>query len=103
MSLPLLLYDVLVQVRRPKRQNRSGFRSRTYRVEAKDGERARQIVGKHGIVVSVKKVDIGELLARIEHLPLDQAPFSPAIAMDEMVWKRRQRLSNKHKDNQQID
>ena len=61
---------------------------------------------KYGEVVSCRKVDIGAMVGNIEHIKLDQAtvydsgnPYKTAVAMDEMVWnKRNKRINNVYKD-----
>lgn len=68
---------------------------------------------KHGQVVSVRKVDFTKIFGNIENLDLKQpplieyvenSPYTTAIAMDEMVWqKRNKRIRNRGKDENRLD
>ena len=64
------------------------------------------VAKKHGEVVSCRKVDIVAMVGNIENIKLEQStvyeagnPYKSALAMDDMVWKKRnKRLDNSHKD-----
>ncbi len=77
------------------------FEKRTHEQAWKAGE-------KHGRVLSVRKFDAIEKLAKIERLVLPlYNPYPDAIAMDEMIWRRKsgrlERISNRGKDKNPID
>jgi hypothetical protein len=95
-SLALRWYDVKVKVR----QRNSRYIIRTCRIEAKSDDKARERARKYGEPLTAYKVDWDT--SGIERLKLNQAPLetiSPAIAMDEMIWqKRNNRRENLFKD-----
>lgn len=97
MSIPQPMYEVKVKI--PQRGLR--YVIRTYLIEAKDSNRARERCRKHGIPLSAHKM---ELTNSIEHLQLIQPPLikpSPAIAMDEFIWQKRNiRRNNMYKDKE---
>jgi len=77
-----------------------------FHIDAKSHSRAKTLAKKFGHVVSIRKVDKELLLGRIEHLKLDEpiemiesSPYESAIAMDELIWNKR----NKRRENQQRD
>jgi len=77
-------------------------------VQAKDHKSAKIKGKRYGHVVSVRKADITHIFGNIENLELNQMPlveyvkgshYESAIAMDEMIWnKRNKRIKNKEKD-----
>lgn len=94
MSIALPWYEVSVRVR----QKGSRDIIRKHHIEAKNHDVARQKARRYGEPLSAHKIEIST--AGIERLQLNQqAPpnvsVSPAIAMDEMIWARR----NKRRDN----
>jgi hypothetical protein len=78
-----------------------------YQIDARTREQAIKKARKHkGEILSCRKVDATPGLKSIEKLPLDnftifdaQNPYPNAVAMDEMIWKKR----NKRRDNMQRD
>jgi len=80
-------------------------------IDARTPEQAREKAKKHGDVVSCRKADVSKMLGDIEHLKLDQTtaynlgnPYKDAVAMDEMIWqKRNNRRNNLHKDKKGLD
>jgi hypothetical protein len=63
-----------------------------------------------GQIISVRKVDYTQIFGDIERLDLQQkeyvenSPYETAIAMDEMIWlKRNKRRNNQFKDKKSID
>lgn len=99
--MSLLTYEVKVKVR----QMGQRYKLRVYHIEAPDGKRACQRAKKYGEPLTAHKVDKDALFGNIENLPIAEFnpslnSVSPAIAMDEMVWrKRNKRRRNSHKDN----
>ncbi len=76
-----------------------------FHIDAKNHSRAKSLAKKFGHVVSIRKVDKELLLGKIEHLKLDEPievienPYESAVAMDEMIWnKRNKRRINQSKD-----
>jgi hypothetical protein len=76
--------------------------TRMFHKEARSGEQAMQKCEKYGRPVSARKVDRENIQGHIENLKLDQPqenPYENAIAMDEMIWRKRNiRRDNLHKD-----
>ena len=93
MSIALPWYEVSVKVR----HRGSRYVIKKHHIEAKNHDVARQKAKRYGEPLSAYKLDFST--AGIEHLTLKQQPaqpsVSPAIAMDEMIWARR----NKRRDN----
>jgi len=88
-------------------------RLKTVHVEASRKKQAEVKGRKHGRVISVRKVDFTKIFGNIENLDLKQpplieyvenSPYTTAIAMDEMVWqKRNKRIRNRGKDENRLD
>jgi hypothetical protein len=83
--------------------------TKMYQIDARTREQAIKKARKHkGEIVSCRKVDATMSLESIEKLPLDnfnifdaQNPYPNAIAMDEMIWKKRTtRRKNMQKDKE---
>ena len=65
---------------------------------------------KLGTAIHVRKVDFTKIFGNIEDLNLEQgekvevSPYTTAIAMDEMIWKKKdnriKRLNNRQKDKE---
>lgn len=100
MSMAIPWYAVKVQVR--QRGTRDVIR--TVHIEAKDDDKARQRARKYGKPITAHKISVDN--SSIEHIKLKQTPIenvSPAIAMDEMIWqKRNKRRENIFKDKVDI-
>jgi hypothetical protein len=80
-----------------------------FHIEARTRQQAIEKAKKHkGRILSCRKVDVSPALTSIEHIPLDNFniydavnPFKNAVAMDEMVWKKRnKRRANLQKDKE---
>ncbi len=73
---------------------------------AHDGDQAAAKADGHGQIVSVRKVEYAEIYGNIEKLNLkqppefvDSSPYETAVAMDELIWdKRNKRRMNQEKD-----
>lgn len=83
-----------------------------FHIDARTHEQAKDIARKcYGKPLSCRKMDAASMLADIENIKLDQAdafgannPYSSAVAMDEMVWlKRNKRRANMQKDKKYLD
>lgn len=96
MSIALPWYEVKVKVR----QKNSRYIIRTCRIQERNDDKAREKARKYGEPITAYKVDVNT--SGIEHLKLNQLPLekvSTAIAMDEMIWaKRNKRRENIFKD-----
>lgn len=72
--------------------------------DARTGEQAMKGCEKHGRPISVRKADISKMQGNPENLKLDEMfvnPYENAIAMDEMIWKKRNtRIKNRGKDKE---
>lgn len=75
-------------------------------IDARTHEQAKKKAEKYGRVLSVRKHISTRSYGKIENIKLDQEPlplivpqFSKAIAMDEMIWKKR----NVRRNNMQRD
>jgi hypothetical protein len=76
-----------------------------YHIDARTHDQAREKAKKYGEPVSVQKADPYEMFGDIEKLPIQNEvymngnPYNNAVAMDEMIWqKRNKRRSNIYKD-----
>ncbi len=77
--------------------------------ERRTAQQAMRVASKKGKVLSCRELSRAEVIEReadrIDSLPLDNAlymnvnPYSNAVAMDEMIWKKR----NNRRDNIQKD
>lgn len=80
---------------------------KVFHIDANGPKQAEKKARKHGKVVTVRKVKVSDIVGNIEALTLDQPvnPYENAIAMDEMIWKRKRgkRIKSKGKDKQGID
>lgn len=71
---------------------------------AKSTQQAMDKCRKHGEPISARKVNVGVMFKDIERLELEAPygqgnPYNSALAMDEMIWhKRNARIANRHKD-----
>ena len=65
-----------------------------FHVDARTSKHAAQICEKHGTPVNVRKVS-DRINQNLEKLPLLQehmeTPYESAVAMDEMIWKKKKR------------
>jgi len=70
--------------------------------DARTGEQAMRGCEKHGRPISFRKADIVRMQGNPEKLKLDEMllnPYEDAIAMDEMIWKKRNtRIKNRGRD-----
>ncbi|MCJ7655161.1 MAG: hypothetical protein MUO97_07700 [Dehalococcoidia bacterium] len=58
--------------------------------DARTPEQASKKCEKYGRVISVRKADVGKMNGNLANLRLEQLPIlTNAIAMDEMIWRRR--------------
>lgn len=78
-----------------------------FHLEAKSTKQAMKKAEKYGRPISARKTNMEKIQWNIEHLKLDQPllnPYSNAIAMDEMIWKKKNnRIKNHTKDKRDID
>lgn len=89
---------------------RNEKRLKTFHIEAIRPKQAKIKAMKYGQVISVRKVDYTKIFGNIEQLDLNQkplieyvedSPYRNAIAMDEMIWqKRNKRINNRGKDKE---
>ena len=99
MSISLPWYEVRVKVRQG---NNSRYKVRTHHIEARNPDNAEERARRYGEPMSVRKIQIDT--SSIENLMFqikDTQPkqVSQAIAMDEMIWARRnKRRENMYKD-----
>ncbi len=80
-----------------------------FHIERRTRRQAIEEAERYGDVVSCRKVDASRDIGSIENLTIDNEKYIPvnvnlytsAIAMDEMVWKKRnKRIHNRHKDKE---
>lgn len=107
MSRNVTLFEVRVKTNGDQHHNKM---FKMYHILARSGAQAGKKAEKHGRPISVRKADATMMYGNIEKLELNQAPYqdgSPykdAIAMDEMIWqKRNKRINNQKKDKKGID
>ena len=73
----------------------------TLHIERRTREQAVKIGSKRGRVLSCRKIDRDVITGNIEMMPIqnhiyvNQSPYKNAIAMDEMIWKKKPRKLNK--------
>ena len=101
-----------------KKEENIGFmhKVKCFHIVARTASQACHRARKYGRPLGARKVDATQLFGNIEELQLEQAPNPPidvygadnpyesAIAMDEFIWKKRQkRLENREKDKLPLD
>lgn len=74
-------------------------------IERRTHKQARKAAKKYGRPISVQKMDVVDVIGHIENLNIqnevycDPNPYPSAIAMDEMIFnKRNKRRANMHRD-----
>lgn len=114
MSVKLTTYEVDVEVRRGNKHYQPFLgiyvHEKTVKMFHKDArtpEQAMQKCEKYGRPLRVRKMDVQKIDGDIGRLNLEEMianPYEDAVAMDEMVWrKRKDRIKNKGKDKPPID
>lgn len=119
MSAILTMYEIRVRVKTspyPKGYNcKNGCYFydeiiKTFHKEAKTPEQAKARCKEYGRPISVRKVDVSTMHKDFEKLPLlngvyqDGNPYEHAIAMDEMIWeKRNKRRSTMQKEKDTLE
>lgn len=125
MNTPMRTFEVRVEVERKgseRYQEISWFRNvrtskkpvymrvgdkvvKMFHKDARTPEQAMEKCKKYGHPISVRKADVLKMGGNLEKLPLLQElnqpynPYGSAIAMDEMIWKKRnKRIKNREKD-----
>lgn len=83
---------------------------KTLHIRRRTPKQAKCEASKYGKVLSCRKLDVAIIAGDIEKLPLDNHkyvnvnPYSNAVAMDELIWKKRKtRRKNIQKDKSPID
>ncbi len=71
-----------------------------FHIEAKTPSQAGTRARKYGRPISVRKVDVEKMSGNIENLLLPEAygasnPYPNAIAMDEMIWKQKNKRAKR--------
>lgn len=102
----LVTYEVLVKSNKVMVNTRGGHHPLTkmYHVDATSPEKAARKVEKHGKPVRVRKADVTMMYGNFENILDDNVyqngnPYNSALAMDEMIWqKRNNRRNNMHRD-----
>jgi len=87
-----------------------------FHIDARTPEQAGEKAKRYGRPLTIRKADITKMYGDITRLKLDQkplvdmyqqgSPYSSAIAMDEMIWQkknRKKRVKNREKDKKSID
>ena len=115
MSSNSMVFEVRVAVPKPKAKYYSGKNRESIKetivkclhIEARQPHDAFERARKYGRPLSVRKLDKEKLFGNIEKLELRQplpiyaenTPYDNAVAMDEMIWrKRNERRKNHEKD-----
>jgi len=115
MSSLLTTYEVKVKVKTGLKRYQSFLGMfvqdeivKMFHQDAKSPRQAMQKCEKYGVPISVHKADITAMFGNPEKLSLLEEPYSSgnpyetAIAMDEMIWQKKEnranRLQNRKKD-----
>jgi hypothetical protein len=79
--------------------------TKMFHKDARTPEQAMKKCEKYGRPLSVRKADVSRMDGNMENLPLLQElyqpdnPYKNAVAMDELIWRKRvKRLDNRKKD-----
>jgi len=78
--------------------------TKVFHIDARTPEQAKKKAKKHGHPISVRKADVFKMVGNIEKIRLDLVnPYPDAVAMDEMIWKKKKRIKNREKDKNTLD
>ncbi len=110
MSSDIQTFEVRVKVKRRGSRHFSSHAGmyidqaviKMFHIEARSHEQASQRCEKHGRPISVRKVDVGRIrpISSLV-LPVVENPYPDAVAMDEMIWKRKTRRSDRIQNGKQ--
>ena len=78
--------------------------TRMFHIEARTANQAGARAEKYGRPLSVRKVDVERMSGNIEKLLLPEVygannPYSNAIAMDELIWKKKSKRAGRRENN----
>ncbi len=81
-----------------------------FHIKARTQDKAEKIARKkYGEPISCRKVNVYDMLGNPENIKLEQPtvygvnPYKNAVAMDEMIWeKRNKRIKNAYKDKNKV-
>jgi hypothetical protein len=82
---------------------------KTLHYSASCPEQARAKANGKGQIVTVRKAEYDKMVGNIENINLNVeyvqgSPYNSAVAMDEMIWQKRNgRIKNRRKDKKAID